>query len=77
MFRDGSAAILRAVPRSGSEPPRDAVKTTVELPADLWREAKIRAMDDRVDLRTVFIRALEKYLGRAAEPIPKRGRAER
>jgi hypothetical protein len=40
----------------------DVVKTTVELPAELWRAAKIRAMDERVDLRTVFIRALENFL---------------
>lgn len=40
----------------------DTVKTTVELPGDLWRAAKIRAMDERSDLRTVLIRALEEYL---------------
>lgn len=40
----------------------DTVKTTVELPGELWRAAKIRAMDDRADLRTVLIRALERYL---------------
>lgn len=40
----------------------DTVKTTVELPGELWRAAKIRAMDDRSDLRTVLIRALEQYL---------------
>ena len=40
----------------------DTVKTTVALPGELWRAAKIRAMDDRVDLRTVLIRALEDYL---------------
>jgi hypothetical protein len=40
----------------------DTVKTTVELPGELWRAAKIRAMDDRADLRTVLIRALEDYL---------------
>ena len=40
----------------------DTVKTTVELPGELWRAAKIRAMDERADLRTVLIRALEKYL---------------
>jgi hypothetical protein len=53
------------------------VKTTVELPGDLWRSAKIRAMDERVDLRTVFIRALEAYLGlpaRAARRGPADGR---
>ena len=48
---------------------RDAVKTTVELPEELWRAAKIRAMDERADLRTVLIRALENYL-RDSEPEP-------
>ena len=48
----------------------DTVKTTVELPGDLWRAAKIRAMDDRADLRTVLVRALEQYL--ADEKQPKR-----
>ncbi len=47
----------------------DTVKTTVELPGELWRAAKIRAMDERADLRTVLIRALEDYL-RVAEPAP-------
>jgi hypothetical protein len=45
----------------------DTVKTTVELPGELWRAAKIRAMDERADLRTVLIRALESYL-RDSEP---------
>lgn len=54
---------------------REPVKTTVELPGDLWREAKIRAMDDRTDLRTVFIRALEAYLGLPPKPVTRRGRA--
>ena len=45
----------------------DTVKTTVELPGELWRAAKIRAMDERADLRTVLIRALESYL-RGTEP---------
>ena len=38
------------------------VKTTIALPEPLWRAAKIRAMDDRTDLRTVLIRALERHL---------------
>jgi hypothetical protein len=38
------------------------VKTTVDLPEPLWRAAKIRAMDDRTDLRAVIIAALETYL---------------
>ncbi len=39
------------------------VKTTVELPEDVWRAAKIRAMDDFSDLRTVIIAALRTHLG--------------
>ncbi|MBM3779896.1 MAG: hypothetical protein FJW23_16950 [Acidimicrobiia bacterium] len=42
--------------------PAKQVKTTVELPADLWRAAKIRAMDDQTDLRTVVIEALRRHL---------------
>ncbi len=38
------------------------VKTTVDLPEILWREAKIQAMDERTDLRRVIIIALEEYL---------------
>lgn len=38
------------------------VKTTVDLPEDLWRKAKVRAMDERKDLRQVIIAALEAYL---------------
>lgn len=38
------------------------VKTTVDLPEALWRRAKIRAMDERADLRQVVIAALEAYL---------------
>lgn len=48
----------------------DTVKTTVELPGELWRAAKIRAMDDRADLRTVLIRALEEYLRDSEKPKP-------
>ena len=56
----------------------DTVKTTVELPGELWRAAKIRAMDDRADLRTVLIRALEDYLRDAAPAAnTEPGRSER
>ena len=74
--RDGSIAILQPVPKPRATEARGPVKTTVELPGDLWREAKIRAMDERVDLRTVFIRALESYLGLAPRPIARRGRED-
>lgn len=38
------------------------VKTTVDLPQELWRAAKIRAMDEHTDLRSVVVAALEAYL---------------
>lgn len=66
-------AILRPVAKQHA-PERGPVKTTVELPGDLWRAAKIRAMDERADLRTILIRALEAYLGVPAKAITRRGR---
>ncbi len=45
------------------------VKTTVDLPEDLWKAAKIRAMDERTDLRSVIIAALEQHL----KTKPKKG----
>jgi hypothetical protein len=38
------------------------VKTTVALPEEIWRAAKVRAMDERSDLRSVVVAALEAYL---------------
>jgi hypothetical protein len=43
-------------------------KTTVDLPETLWRAVKIRALDERSDLRAVVIAALETYL--KAKPKP-------
>jgi hypothetical protein len=73
---DGAVAILSAVPKPREAGGLGPVKTTVELPGELWRSAKIRAMDERVDLRTVFIRALEEYLGVGPSAITRRGRKE-
>lgn len=39
-----------------------SVKTSVDLPKTLWREAKIRALDEGTDFRRVVIAALESYL---------------
>lgn len=50
-------------PKGQRRPERERlVKTTVDLPEHLWRAAKIRAMDQRADLRSVVIAALESYL---------------
>lgn len=46
-------------PRTSDGP---TVKTTVDLPEEVWRAAKIRAMDARTDLRSVIIAALRAYL---------------
>jgi hypothetical protein len=45
------------------------IKTTVELPVELWQAAKMRAAENRSDLRGVIVKALEKYL---AKRFPKR-----
>ena len=47
---------------SRSPSPSPNVKTTVDLPQDLWRATKIRAMDEHSDLRSVIIAALRVYL---------------
>jgi hypothetical protein len=69
--------LLAAV--AGKRTDSDTVKTTVELPGDLWRAAKIRAMDERSDLRTVLIRALEQYLGQGSgnQAVPRTGSEDR
>jgi hypothetical protein len=41
---------------------KPTVKTIVDLPEPLWRAVKIRALDERTDLRSVVIAALEAYL---------------
>jgi hypothetical protein len=38
------------------------VKTTLLMPATLWKQAKVRAMDERRDLRDVLLDALRAYL---------------
>ena len=52
-------------------------KTSLELPDELWKAAKRRAIDDDVDLRTIIISALEKYLGVKATKPDKEGKHAR
>ena len=47
------------------------VKTTVVLPEKLWEQAKLAAVLERKDFRTVVIEALEGYLAKK----PKRRRS--
>jgi len=43
------------------------VRTTFELPEELWKRAKLRALDERSDLRTIVMRGMELYLARPVQ----------
>lgn len=47
------------------------VKTTMVLPRELWRAAKVRALDEGVDLNRVVIVALESYLKRTKKEVER------
>jgi predicted HicB family RNase H-like nuclease len=38
------------------------IKTTLRLSQDLWRQARVRALDERVSFQDIVERALAKYL---------------
>ncbi|MDQ6893025.1 MAG: hypothetical protein M3167_10140 [Acidobacteriota bacterium] len=38
------------------------VKTSMEIPEDLWRAAKIRAMDEKKNFQDIVAEALREYL---------------
>jgi hypothetical protein len=42
-------------------------KTTIVIPADLHRRARIRAAETDTDFRSIVIRALEEYLMKPAK----------
>jgi hypothetical protein len=43
-------------------PGAKVVRTSLDMPAALWKRAKVRAMDERRDLRDVLLAALRAYL---------------
>ena len=49
-------------PRKGDAP---MVKTTLLMPEELWRRAKIRALEENRDLRDLLIEGLEVVLKHA------------
>ncbi len=59
-------------PREGGE--GRMIRTTLELPEELWRAAKMRAIDEG-DLRRVMIHALEAYLAKPPKGPAKKGGA--
>jgi hypothetical protein len=48
--------------RARTEQRKPTVKTTVDFPEPRWRAVNIRALDERTDLRSVVVAALEAYL---------------
>ena len=44
----------------------DFVKTSLKLPTEVWRAARIRALDERTELQVIVTRALEAYLKKGA-----------
>jgi hypothetical protein len=50
-------------------PGADSVRTTIDMPAALWKRAKVRAIDERRDLRAVLLDALRAYL---ATPVRRK-----
>jgi hypothetical protein len=38
------------------------VKTTLRLSADVWKKARVRALDERVSFQEIVERALAEYL---------------
>jgi hypothetical protein len=38
------------------------LKTTVVLPRDLWKRARIKAVEEETDLSTLIAKAIEAYL---------------
>ena len=57
----GSETVPKGQKRQETEPLK---KTTIAIPLSLWRDARIRAAEDLVDLRAVILAALREYLKR-------------
>jgi hypothetical protein len=52
--------IMTAKPKAA--PVVKRVKTSLSLPEELWRAARIRAIEDGMDAQDLVARALEAYL---------------
>ncbi len=53
-------------PRRANKPGEPTmVKTTLLMPEDLWRRAKVRAMEERRDLKDLLLEGLELVLRRS------------
>ena len=43
------------------------MKTSVDIPDDLWKSAKILAVEEKKDLRDIIIEALQEHLSKKAK----------
>jgi hypothetical protein len=42
-------------------------RTSLDLPVEVWQEAKIQAIKEGIDFKTLVCRALREYVDRAPE----------
>ncbi len=56
--------MVKLTPRSrkATHPPDETVKTTLLMPRDLWQRAKVRAVEERRDLKDLLLEGLELVL---------------
>ena len=50
------------------------MKTSVDIPDDLWKAAKILAVEESKDLRDIIIEALQEHLGKKAKSKGGKGK---
>jgi hypothetical protein len=50
------------------------MKTSVDIPDDLWKSAKILAVEENKDLRNIIIEALQEHLSRKAKAKKQGGK---
>jgi hypothetical protein len=48
------------------------IRTTLDIPADTWRELKIHAATQRTSLRAILLEAVSLWLATARKKEPKR-----
>ena len=48
------------------------IKTTLRLSSDIWRQARVRALDERISFQDLVEEALKHYL--KSGPKPRRAR---
>ena len=65
---DAHSSLMAKEEPKGDKP---MIKTTLRLSQDVWREARVRALDERVSFQEIVERAVAQYLKGA--PRTRRG----